>query len=430
MIKWNLIVVFLAAGSVLGHAEIKPAGLPYVGSAPTAPEPTGIKVTNKVDARSCSFDDVSAVASRAEPGTQVNIPAGTCDWGLNSLKVGPGVYIRGAGKNLTVIARNTPDESANPEKIGPGNFLITFNCAPGKPNALSNLALQGNGKGGEKSNGSDQRDNGLMLNGWKYSGGARLSSACEDFRVFNAKFSGFGASAITVNGSPVANRGVVFNNDFINNYFFHPRHKAVILGYGVVVYGDGSWPGLALGSADNIFIENNYMAGNRHHVASNNSSRYVFRYNTAVTTASTKNDFALDAHGRAEQNGSPTGSRQYEIYGNVINTDLPRSDVARTAIGIRGGDGVIFNNTIAAQFRYGLELMVEGGYDAQGKLSCKMPPDRITDLFIWDNTLPMPNSTVNGVISVCPEVVKIDRDYFLRPKKGYTPFSYPHPLRN
>jgi hypothetical protein len=429
MIKLSFLYMFLAAYSTAVHAENRSADLPYAGTAPTAPEPAGIKVTTKIDAKSCNFADVSAVATNAEAGTQVNIPAGNCDWGMNALKVGAGVYLKGAGKNLTVISRSRPAENDNPEKTGAGSSLITFNCAPGRPNTLSNLSLQGSGNGGEKLNGSDQRENGLTLNGWKYSGNVRLSSACEDFRVFNSKFSGFGSAAITINGDPTANRGVIFNNDFTHNYFYHPRHKAVILGYGVVVYGDGSWPALSLGTANNIFIENNYMVGNRHHVASNNSSRYVFRYNTTITTASGKNDFALDAHGRAAQNGSPTGSRQFEIYGNVISTDLPANENARTAIGIRGGDGVIFNNSIGAQFRYGLELMIEGGYDASGKLTCKDPPDRTADLYIWDNKLPMPNASINGVISVCPEVVKIDQHYFLQTKKGYLPFTYPHPLR-
>ncbi len=429
MIKLIFLCILLGACSAVGHAENKSTDLPYVGSAPTAPEPAGIRVTNKVDAKSCNFVDVAAVATNAEAGTQINIPAGHCDWGMNALKVGAGVYLKGAGKNLTVIARTRPPETDNPEKNGPGSSLITFNCAPGRPNTLSNLTLQGSGNGGEKLNGSDQRENGLTLNGWQYSGNVRLSSACEDFRVFNTKFSGFGSAAITVTGDPTKNRGVIFNNDISHNYFYHPRHKAVILGYGVVVYGDGSWPALSLGTADNIFIENNYMIGNRHHVASNNASRYVFRYNTTFTTVSGKNDFALDAHGRAAQNGSPTGSRQVEIYANVINTELPPNDIARTAIGIRGGDGVIFNNSIGAQFRYGVELMIEGGYDAKGNLTCKDPPDRIADLYIWDNKLPMPNASTNGVISVCPDVVKIDRDYFVQAKKGYVPFTYPHPLR-
>ena len=242
-------------------------------------------------------------------------------------------------------------------------------------------------------------------------------------------FSGFGFSAITINGNPTTTRGVIFNNDFTNNYFYNSRSQTIVLGYGVVVYGDGSWPELRLGTADNIFIENNYMYGNRHHVASNNSSRYVYRYNTAITTTNTRNHYALDAHGRGANNGSKSGSRQYEIYGNVIDTDLPKAESARTAIGIRGGDGVIFANFIGAQFRFGLELMVENAREAQGKEACNSVPDRITDLYIWDNRISVANSAKNGVLSVCPNTVQLGRDYFLQSKKYYFPFTYPHPLR-
>jgi hypothetical protein len=403
--------------------------LPYINSAPTATEPTGLKVTQKIDAKSCHFDDVSAAVAKAGPGTQVNIPAGTCDWGLQTLKVGAGIYLKGAGKHQTVIFRNTQTDPAAAGKRGPGNFLIRFNCEPGKPNSLSGLTLQGGGKGAEMQNGSDARDNGLQFSGWKYINGHRSSSPCDDFRVFNAKFSGFGFCAINISGDPTRMRGVIFNNDFIDNYAYEPKSKGVILGYGVGVFGDASWPGLSLGTADNVFIENNYMRGNRHHVASNNSSRYVFRYNTAVTTPSTRHHYALDAHGRGENNGSPTGARQYEIYGNVISADLPAADGARTAIGIRGGDGVIFNNIISAQFRYGIELMVEGSYDGQGNLNCKSAPDTITDLYIWDNKLNMAQVEKNGVTSVCSDIVKPGRDYFMQQKKAYTPYPYPHPLR-
>jgi hypothetical protein len=429
MIILNYFCLLIFALSFAVHAENKPVDLPYVSTAPTAPEPTGIKVTNKVDAKSCHFDDVSAVASKAEPGTQVNIPAGNCDWGLHSLKVGPGVYIRGAGKTQTIISRNTPPEPTNPDKTGAGNALMTIDCAPGKPNALSNLTLQGNGRGGEPQNGSDQRDNGLKLNGFRLVNGTRSSSPCENFRVFNTKFSGFGFSAINITGDPTKTSGVIFNNDFLHNYFYQAINKGVILGYGVVVYGDSSWPNLALGTADNVFIENNFMLGNRHHVASNHSSRYVFRYNTAITTSATKSHYALDVHGRLATERTYTGSRQYEIYGNIIEANLPQGEGARTAAGIRGGDGVIFNNTIGPQFRFGIELMVEGSYDGQGKLNCKSAPDTISDLYIWDNKLNMAHVEKNGVTSVCSDIVKPGRDFFMQQKKGYTPYTYPHPLR-
>ncbi len=429
MIKLNYFCVLLLCCNLHAQAESKPAALPYTDTAPTAPEPSGIKVTTKVDAKSCSFEDVEMVAAKAGPGTQVNIPAGTCDWGLSSLKVGPGVYIKGAGKNQTVLVRNPNADPAIAAKRPGGNFMITFNCAPGKPNTFSNLTLQASGKGGEKQNGSDERDNGLHLQGWKYVNGVRESSPCQDFRVFNSKFTGFGFSAITVNGVPTATRGVIFNNDFIHNFTFDSLTRGVILGYGVVVYGDGSWPELTLGTADNIFIENNYMYGNRHHVASNNASRYVFRYNTGTSIVSAKNFYPIDAHGRGENNGSKAGSRQYEIYGNVLNAELPPSEHIRSAVGLRGGDGVLFNNTFSSQFRAGIELYVEGSVNSFGGVTCKPAPDSIANLYIWDNPFLMADAAKNGVVSTCPEIVKLGRDYFLQAKKNYAPFAYPHPLR-
>ncbi len=397
---------------------------------PPAPEPAGIKVARTVTAKSCNFADVSEVVTSAKAETKVQIPAGICDWGTQSLSVGPGIYLKGAGKRATIIKRTTPIDSANQEKKGNPHYLVTIHCSPGQPNSFSDISLQGNGVGlgDPKENDADPRDNGLKLNGWKYVEGKLTPSPCQDFRVFNAHFFGFGFAAVTVVGDPRQTRGVIFKNDFLNNYYYNARIKTTILGYGVAVYGDNSWPELALGTADNIFIEDNNMSGNRHHVASNQSSRYVFRHNFASATPITRNDVSVDAHGRSS--ATTTGSRQVEIYGNQLDAAMPKSETARAAIGIRGGDGVIFNNTISEKFRYGIELQVEGSYNGFGRLDCSnSPPDRITSLYIWGNTINTANPDTTGIFSDCPDVVKQDRDYFLTKKPGYTPYIYPHPLR-
>ncbi|MGZ5790371.1 MAG: hypothetical protein ACXWJF_13055, partial [Burkholderiaceae bacterium] len=228
------------------------------------------------------------------------------------MNVPGGVYLQGAGQDATIIRRVG--------NVSNTSYLVAYNCSNGKQAILSDMTLVGNG------NGSIQ-DKGLgLLNG------------CQDFKVHDAKFSDFIFSAVYVGDAP-NQRGVIYKNNFINNF----SASLMNLGYGVVVYGGGAWPALDLGSKNAVFVEDNYFSGNRHNIASNNGSVYVFRHNTVVGQDPAK-DFAMtDAHGLSS---SSRGSRSFEIYNNAYSTNIS-SGLQRTAIGIRGGDGVIFDNTVA-----------------------------------------------------------------------------------
>jgi hypothetical protein len=210
---------------------------------------------------------------------------------------------------------------------------------------------------------------------------------------------------------------VIYKNNFINNYA-PDLHN---LGYGVVVYGGGVWPALSLGTEKAVYVEDNYFEGNRHNIASNNGSVYVFRYNKVVGTDAAKDYAMTDAHGRSS---SPRGSRSFEIYNNAYSTRLS-SGLQRSAVGIRGGDGVIFNNTAPASISRTVELMVEG-------FGCGTypGPDQSRSVYIWNNSAnPQNGYTTNGIANTCPASLGLNRDYFLSPKPGYTPYTYPHPLR-
>ena len=330
------------------------------------------------------------VASAGPAGTVVNIPAGDCDWGVQQLNVPAGVYLNGAGQDVTTIRRVgvVPNTS----------YLIAYNCSNGKRAVFSNMSLIGNGNG-------NIQDKGLGL-----------LRGCIDFKVSGSKFVNFIFSAVYV-GDAANQRGVIYNNTFINNF----STNLMNLGYGVVVYGGGAWPALDLGSENAVFVEDNYFSGNRHSIASNNASVFVFRYNNVLGQESAK-DFAMtDSHGLSS---SPRGSRSYEIYHNQYATNIT-SGLQRSAIGIRGGDGVIFNNTATAKISRTIELMVEG-------FSCGTypGPDQIRSLYIWNNSANPGNGyTTNGIDNTCATSIGLNRDYFLSPSPGYLPYTYPHPLR-
>ena len=359
-------------------------------SAPNMAAPQVDKVGIVINAKSCEIDAVQAAVGMARPGDTVFIPAGSCNWNERQLDVPANVHLRGAGKEITTIRRSG--------RVANSSYLIAFDCSQGGTVKFSGLSLVGNGNG-------DIEDKGLgLLHG------------CVDFVVSNSRFRNFIFSAVYV-GDSETQRGVIFGNEFIDNYSPALRN----LGYGVVVYGGGTWPELSLGTQNAVFVEDNYFSGNRHNIASNNGSTYVFRHNTVIGLEPAK-DFAMtDAHGMSS---STRGSRSYEIYDNHYSVKLAHG-LQRTAIGVRGGDGVIFNNVVTADIDRAIELSAEG-------FACGSYPgqDQIRSLYIWNNSYQSANAHFeNGIDNECPSSIRLNRDYFLNPKPGYQPYAYPHPLR-
>jgi len=356
-------------------------------------EKTALAATSQatLDARSCEFDAVSNAVGMAHPGATVAIPAGDCNWGVRQLDVPGNVSLRGAGRELTTLRR-----AGNIQGSG---YMIAFDCSQGGAPHFSGLTLIGNGDGAIQ-------DKGLgLLHG------------CIDFVVAKSSFRNFVFSAVYV-GDSENQRGVIYDNNFIDNY----SAKLANLGYGVVVYGGGTWPELRLGTKDAVFVEDNFFSGNRHNIASNNGSAYVFRHNTVVGQDPAK-DFAMtDAHGLSS---STRGSRSYEIYGNRYSANL-KHGLQRSAIGIRGGDGVIFDNVVADKISRAIELDEEG-------FACGVYPgqDQIRSLYIWNNSYERADDRFEaGIDNQCPASIGLNRDYFLKARPAYRPFGYPHPLRN
>lgn len=322
--------------------------------------------------------DISAALSRAVNGDRILVPSGRYIID-RTIRLKGGVTVTGAGKDSTVL-------------IMKGKAFAGF-IADGRdrlPVRITSMTIKGSVH--EKST------------------AIKLINGCRNFRVDSISFIECLNQAVEVYGNAT---GVIDHNVFINNEV-----------YGVVVYGNGdsSWcQPLELGTEHAVFIEDNYFGydgtGYRkgHHVASNNGSRYVFRYNTI--NDGNLESHCIDAHGKKYY--WPRGSRSYEIYSNSVivgNRWL--------GINIRGGDGVIFNNKFTGHFSgWPIHLMYEG---KDADTACTYPcPDQIRSIYIWNNTV---NGTAAKVFIRHENLIRNNRDYFLCKMPGYTPFPYPHPL--
>ncbi len=286
----------------------------------------------------------------------------------------------------------------------------------------------------------------------------------KDFVITNCRFEHFGAAAVRIKHKDNLASGLIFNNEFIHNY-----KKNLDLGYGVSVYGNNNqWiDDPQFGSENFIFIEDNYFVGHRHSIAGGGAGRYVFRHNVAADNLF---GHAIDAHeargGTISQSTGYFSTRAYEVYENSVyntkfkdgtlfidgSTQEPYNRLVRVAIGIRGGEGLVYNNKIEG-YRFGIELFViphfpgddeypisyQIGYQSGKKLgprhSGNQLPEGGGDLFIWANTfIPFrasdPGFTPFYTGYERPDRLLKDRDYHLATEKpGYTPYTYPHPLR-
>ena len=352
-------------------------------------------------AATCAFADVQAALDGASGGDTVRVPAGNCDWGGATVKSPAGVWLRGAGKGQTTIRRLS---------AASGSYALVFDCSNGLRAELSDIAFEG------------LDDDGVLDNG------VQLKNGCRDFKVHDARFARFSMAGLEISGR--GSRGVVYASEFVDNL----REG---WGYGIVVYGGYDWPALDLGGPEAVFVEDNYFSTNRHSIASNYGSSYVLRHNTLVTTNASRDTGMVDAHGR--QAGSMRGSRSWEIYDNhlLFDDDGYQAD----GISIRGGDGVIFNNTFAhthsGRIAYVAQFVVEDGcpgtQPVQGPAGAYPVPDQTRAAWVWNNAW---DGNVDKRIRIadgnsfdCGYYLQEGRDYFQFQKPGYAPYVYPHPLR-
>ena len=366
----------------------------------------GVSSAATIYAKSGYPSDLQAAINSAHTGDTVSIPAGRFSF-RGSVMAPDGIYIRGAGRDSTYLikADNT------------SNFMIFVDTTTGMPFKFSGITMQGRLDALQGSNRTTAvtsiTDGGLYIRG-----------AATNFQIFNSRFTKFLRAGIEFQGDAGTRqgpqRGVIYGNEFIDNWY-------VSLGYGVAVDGSAStWSKpVTLGTANAVFVEDNLFDKNRHCVTATNAAIYVARYNRVEDTYQESQSF--DAHGLTE--AWPRGTRAVEIYKNTTTN----STMTWAGAGIRGGSGVIWGNSFSG-VSHGVVLSLEPPPSSH-PLQAYPALDQIgdpNDLYIWGNTSSgvglylNPTSDPHGI----DYWLKAGRDYFTTAKPGYTPYTYPHPLRS
>jgi hypothetical protein len=378
-----------------------------------------------IRAASCSRNDVGDAVAAASDGDIVEVPPGTCTWNA-TLDITKGITLAGAGIDRTVIL------DAVTRALPSTGSVITVKTSLGKDWRITGFTF---------------RDGGASVN---WNGLIAAHGYSRAFRIDHIKFDDPNASAIRTRGDT---RGVIDHSEFITRR----NRQAIIVWHtnwgGVGNFGDNSWATpTELGSPNAVYIEDNVFTVEGVLLAvidSMSGGRYVVRHNMF-------NNAAAGNHG-TESSGRHRSARTFEVYNNVF-TYPGKSGFA--AVYLRGGTGVVFNNTcsgftnciLAANYRTATSYSEwrkcdgTGPYDGNtgdpagypcvdqvgrgpgillsGNVPSPVswPQNAFEPVHIWGNIL-------NGSRVASQHVhVQRGRDFIEAPKPGYKPFPYPHPL--
>jgi hypothetical protein len=370
-----------------------------------------------VECTSLQQSVVQAAVNTCVDGDTVLLPEGNATWttlssGAPSVSViGKAITIIGAGIDKTVITGATGTAWLDVP------ILID--------NAKNGLA----------------RLSGMTFKGTSPDFGVIYIDRTPTFRIDNCKFQDIGKRGITARSS----LGVIDHCSFLG---------AINGGINVIGASDGGdakWKEpLSLGSSNAVYVEDCIFdfghSANDGAIDCYAGGSYVFRHNTVV-------NMEMGSHG-LDSVANTRSTFSVEIYDNTYTADM---SVFR-AIYLRGGTGVVFNNTFSSNYQIALQVAnyrtclpyswglcdganpLDGNQPGMQGYPCRDQIGRATNqtlqpFYEWNNTKNGTNVNVSVYIhSGCSnpsplDHIKENRDYYNdTPRPGYTPYTYPHPL--
>jgi hypothetical protein len=357
----------------------------------------GLKAAT-INSASASRSDVGAAVSTAVNGDTVLLPAGQSATWTSELSFTKGITL---DLNGCTITRNI---STNARVI----------VATGV-NGFTTRITGGTFSGGSTGTGFNARY--IRVN----------STATGPVRVDHCVFNDSGGSSIMFETYHTTGQVLLDHCTFNANSVCEIIHNNG--------YGAGQTGGWAVdvtpGSLDAFYIEdctfNKLFAGSAgalHAIANGYGSRTVFRHNVV-------DNMDFDNHGTA----GAVGGRWFEVYDNQWFSDAGLAKVFQ----IRGGSGVIFNNTLTnlpgASGSRSTNLWEEdsGAYPELYQVG-RGKNQALDPLYINNNTVIDSGGGTGGMqIELqgpnVANLIQVNRDYFIGTRPSYTAAAYPHDLQ-
>jgi hypothetical protein len=371
-------------------------------------------------AGSCSAASIQTQISAAGDGDTVTIPAGTCTWGSSdAVTINKRLTVRGAGLSSTVIVTPVLDQ-------------VAFHLSA----------------------------NGIDLSGLTVREG-RLGVYNKDYRIHHMRFDTVGitfSNGVDIRGLNMTDypRGLIDHNEFIKKRVHVDGYPAVNLSE---LNNTNHWgTPLGLGTEEATYVEDNlfdFVGANffGNAIDCELSGRYVFRYNYVKATG-------VETHSTI---GMFRSCRKFEVYRNTF--EEAGGNVYR-AMFLRGGTGVVFDNTLIGPFGQAVGIdnrrsfetynnppglcdgrsSWDGNRDSTGwpcrdqigvggdnqpmfSSGSTYPTQYLEPTYFWNNTM---NGAPAQIIIEPRSGMHIleGRDIMVNrgAKPGYSPFQYPHPL--
>lgn len=386
-----------------------------------------------IDALSCEQGDVQAAVDAAGDGDTVVVPAGQCTWttpaACDSRVECAGVHIpgtsitlQGAGAESTIIQSDIPE--------GWAHATVFADTQEGKP---------------------------VRITGFTFTNiiapAVSIAGPDRSFRVDHCDITPLADNWVVAIGVVSRAYGVVDHCTLADSEVI------------VLPDEDDAWNRpLTLGTAHAVYIEDCTFtnSGSINDVVDGRSgARFVYRYNTLTN---------MELHLHGIEGGGSRGTHSYEFYENTGICD-GSVNCYRMAY-LRGGTGVLFNNTWTGDWSSGGLMVVHQcvytdsctGFKACDRYPCHDQIGRTTDhdgdtiqdlvpLLEWDNTIDGVDVDLTVQDDTYPEMadyIQEGRDYYndtvtYDPTTGcydtsfsadngdvvhlrYKPYVYPHPL--
>jgi len=352
-----------------------------------------------------------------------------------------------ATRTMTACTSAAWDTAYNAASAGDTIAFPSGSCSVSlsKTIAKQNLTIQGQGAGTTIVTGgftiSGSSANGLRITGIEFRTGPALnwtgspSSNLNGLRIDNCKFQNMEYATNFYGAVPT---NVVIDNNVFDS----------ITGEGNYVFGNCSatdaFP-YTLGTNEGVYFEDNVVQNStnmRHFIASRCGSRYIIRYNFFNNLYQWD---PFDAHDNYEGQNE-AGSISWEFYNNV----LQYTGTGKRIFHLRGGQGVLWNNYVSGNQAGGIDLnsyMLCENVCTKGATNCRWYPHYV---YAWNNKhncSSLASCDPNNITACCTsgstwnatascsgggsnQQLVEGVDYFNYAMSGYTPYTYPHPLRN
>ncbi len=391
-----------------------------------------------INAASCSRANVGTAVAAASDGDTVQLPAGTCSW-TSTLSVTKAITVAGAGIDQTILVDDVVLD------VGGNGAVLDFDTVAGKNWRLTGITIRYGSRTDKANNGS------LTVHG-----------GSKAWRIDHLKMDDVYAYAqLKISGDTW---GLIDHSTFYTTRFVNGVSIVHNTWGGVGANGDNSWATAAnLGSVQAVYVEDSTFTNAGHTLAlgmveAAGGGRYVARYNTFT-------DSSIQNHG-TETSGRFRSGRYIEAYNNVFTFS---ANDGNWALDLRGGTGVVFNNTITGlqnvvyahndrdnvsyapwgkcdgtssydqntSSQTGYACIDQVGRGVGGLLANDSPtpavwPNQASEPFyVWGNAITNPGGRTPATINAPDRHVQVGRDIIdngTTAKPGYTPFTYPHPL--